>query len=206
MWTIHPLSIIFLEIRRFSKSILVFCIRDNHQKIPRCSHFFIFPLNPHDMPMICPWPPESHGFPWPSSASKESRRGGLDLAVEGSAGNQEPWAWRLMMIWNASDVLNRGEKIRHWGSPCGFCWTVLNYKQPDRTSPSRCEVESWFTTSWAMCAGFAQVGSVGISSSLPVWWWCELWDKVLGGRSSTKVSTSFNYIYIIINIYIHLNW
>ena len=45
---------------------------------------------------------------------------------------------------------------------------------------------------WAMCAGFAQVGSVGISSSLPVWWWCELWDKVLGGRSSTKVSTSFS--------------
>jgi len=42
--------------------------------------------------------PMTYRKPWISirpSASKESRRGGLDLAVEGSAGSQVPWAWRL---------------------------------------------------------------------------------------------------------------
>ena len=62
--------------------------------------------------------------------------------------------------------------------------------------------------SWNRALAPLQVGSVGISSSLRVWGRCELWDKVLGGRSSTsatKVPTSFSpVIYTYIRIYLYI--
>ena len=77
-----------------------------------------------------------------------------------------------------------------------YCWDGNRWEQKGRFGLEPPLVRVVQRIIWAMCAGFAQVGSVGISSSLPVWWWCELCDKVLGGRSSTKVSTFFSYIYI----------
>ena len=59
------------------------------------------------MPMICPM---TYRKPWISirpSASKESRRGGLDLAVEGSAGSQVPLGLEV-------------ERLGRWGFNGGF--------------------------------------------------------------------------------------